>query len=197
MHPYSIDTGERRTLFFCFAVISIILSWKIPLLLDAYKFNPSWGVEAPSAMFFYYVIYRVFDKWVWSWRFFRKIGVIKTPNLNGEWDGTIKTSFSGNSPESKATLKIFQTWTEIKIILTTSSSKSGSKTGSMILRSPEGPCLVYQYCNKPRSDAAETMETHDGTTELLFDEEIDGLSGEYYSGRGRQNFGSLSFKRKT
>ena len=195
MHPYSIDTRERSYFFLIFAVISIFLSLGIQLLLDTYKPNLPWDIRTPSVLVLYYAVYKVFDKW--AWKFFRKIGVIKTSNLNGEWDGKIETSFRGNSPESKATLKIFQTWTEIKIIFTTSSSKSESKTGSMILRSPEGPCLVYQFRNKPRPDAAETMNIHDGTTELLFDEKIDGLSGEYYSGRGRQNFGSLSFKRKT
>ena len=197
MHPYSIDTEERRNLFFCFAVIGILLSLGMQLLLDTYKFNLPWEIKAPSVLFFYYAVYEVFNRLAWKCKFLRKSGVVKTPDLNGEWDGTIETSFNDHSPELKTTLKISQTWTKIEIILITNSSKSRSEAGSMTLGSPEGKCLIYHYINEPRPNAAETMHIHRGTTRLLFDERTDRLSGEYYSGRDRQNFGSLSFKRKT
>ena len=197
MHPYPIDTEERRNLFFYFAIIGILLSFGMQALLDIYKFNLPWGIKTPSVLFLYYGVYKVFNSYVWKCKCLRKIGVVKTPDLNGEWDGTIKTSFNNNSLELEATLKISQTWTRIEIILVTDSSKSRSEAGSMILGSSEGELLIYQYINNPKPGAAETMHIHYGTASLLFDERTDELSGEYYSGRGRQNFGSLSFKRKT
>jgi hypothetical protein len=39
------------------------------------------------------------------------------------------------------------------------------------------------------------MSIHRGTVRLVFDEKKNTLEGEYYSGRGRQNFGSLYFVR--
>ncbi len=195
MHPYSIDTEERRNFFFFFAVIGILLSLGMQLLLDTCKFNLPWEIRTPSALVFYYLVYKGFDEW--AWKFLRKIGVVKTPDLNGEWDGTIETSFNDHSPESKTTLKISQTWTKIEIILITNSSKSRSEAGSMTLGFSEGKYLIYHYINEPRPNAAETMHIHRGTTRLLFDERKDKLSGEYYSGRDRRNIGSLSFKRKT
>ena len=39
------------------------------------------------------------------------------------------------------------------------------------------------------------MSIHRGTVRLLFDEKKNVLNGEYYSGRDRQNFGSLYFVR--
>jgi len=39
------------------------------------------------------------------------------------------------------------------------------------------------------------MSIYRGTARLLFNEKENTLVGEYYSGRDRQNFGSLSFKR--
>lgn len=195
MHPYSIDTEERRNFFFFFAVIGILLSLGMQLLLDTCKFNLPWEVRTPSALVFYYLVYKVFDRW--AWKCFRKIGVVKIPDLNGEWDGTIKTSFNDHSLGLEATLKISQTWARIEIILISNSSRSRSEAGSMILGSSEGKRLIYQYINEPKPSAAETMHIHRGTARLLFDERTDELSGEYYSGRDRQNFGSLSFKRKT
>ena len=120
---------------------------------------------------------------------------MKTPNLNGEWKGHLKSSFDEHSSEIKATLKIFQTWTRIKILLTTEQSSSQSETASIIIDTPEGKYLSYQYINEPKPNAVKTMSIHRGTTRLLFNEKENIFTGEYYSGRDRQNIGSLYFER--
>jgi len=145
-------------------------------------------------LFFYGVLFTIFDKW--AWKIFRKIGFIKTPDLNGKWKGYLKSSFDEHSVEIEATLKIFQDWTRIKIILTTEQSSSYSETASFVIETPEGKYLSYQYINEPKSDAVNTMSIHRGTARLLFNEKENTLNGEYYSGRNRQNFGSLYFKRE-
>jgi hypothetical protein len=195
MHPYSIETDERRNILLILAVISIALAWSFHQLMSIFEIGLPWWTESPSVLFFYGFLYTIFDKWCWKW--LRKIRLIKTPDLNGEWDGTLKTSFDSHTSELKTTLKIFQTWTKIKTILTANHSVSYSEAASIILEAPEGKYLSYQYVNEPKSSAVQTMSIHRGTTKLLFDEKADKLSGEYYSGRDRQNFGSLSFTRKT
>jgi len=70
---------------------------------------------------------------------------------------------------------------------------SHSESASIVINAPEGKYLNYQYINDPKSNAVETMSTHRGTARLIFDEKKNTLEGEYYSGRGRQNFGSLYF----
>lgn len=159
-----------------------------------FEIGLKWWAESPSFYFFYGLLYAAFDKWCWKW--FRKIGLIKTPDLNGEWNGTLETSFDNYSPELKITLKIFQSWTKIKIVLITDHSISRSEAASVILGAPEGKYLNYQYVNEPKPSAVQTMSIHRGTTKLLLDEKKDTLSGEYYSGRNRQNFGSLTLKRR-
>ena len=195
MHPYSIDIKERRTILFSLAIISIILSWSFYQGLYQYKISLPWWIENPSVLYFYGLLFYVFDKWIW--KSFNKIRLIKTPNLIGQWKGYIKTSFDKHSSEVKATLNIFQTWTRIQIILITEHSQSHSETTSIVIDAPGGKYLSYQYINEPKTQAVKTMSIHRGTVRLLFNEKENTLIGEYYSGRDRQNFGSLEFKRIT
>lgn len=194
MHPYSIDTQERKNILLFLAIISIVLALGFYGVLNNYQIVLPWWVENPSVLFFYGLLFIVFDKW--AWKIFRKIGFVKTPNLNGEWNGHLKTSFDEHSSEVKATLKIFQAWTKIKIILTTEQSSSHSETASFVIEAPEGKHLSYQYINEPKSSATKTMSIHRGTARLLFNEKENTLVGEYYSGRDRQNFGSLNSKKE-
>ena len=191
MHPYSIETYERRNILLILAVISIALAWSFHQLMGIFEIGLPWWAESPSVLFFYGFLYTIFDKW--CWKLLRKVGLIKTPDLNGEWDGTLKTSFDSHASELKTTLKIFQTWTRIKILLTTDQSSSQSETTSIVIDAPEGSYLSYQYINEPKSSAINTMSIHRGTVRLIFDEKKNTLNGEYYSGRDRQNFGSLKF----
>jgi len=194
MHPYSIDTQERRNIFLLLAVISIILAWGFYNVLNRYHIVLPWWVESPSVLFFYGLLFVIFDRW--AWKVFKKIGLVNTPDLGGEWKGHLKTSFDNHSSEMKATLKIFQAWTRIKILLTTEHSVSHSETASIVIDAPEGKYLSYQYINEPKSNAVKTMSIHRGTARLLFNEKENTLIGEYYSGRDRQNFGSLNFKKQ-
>ena len=194
MHPYSIDTEERKTILLFMAIVSIVLSWSFYTILNKCQISLPWWVESPSILFFYGLLFVVFDKGAWI--IFRKIRFVKTPNLNGEWDGYLKSSFDEHSSEIKATLQIFQTWTKIKILLSTEHSVSHNESASIIVNTPEGAYLSYQYINEPKYNAVNTMSIHRGTTRLLLDKKENTLVGEYYSGRDRQNLGSLSFKRK-
>jgi len=194
MHTYSIDTEERKNILLILAIVSIIFSWGFYKILGNYQISLPWWVESPSVLFFYGVFFVIFDKWLWQ--YVKKINFVKTPNLNGEWNGNLKSSFDNHTSETNATLKIFQTWTKIKILLITDQSISKSETASVVIDAPEGNYLSYQYINEPKSNAVNTMSIHRGTVRLIFDKKENTLNGEYYSGRDRQNFGSLSFKIK-
>ncbi|GAH40755.1 unnamed protein product [marine sediment metagenome] len=193
MHPYSIDIEERKNILLILAIVSIVFSWSFYKILGYYQFSLPWWIEGPSVLFFYGLLFIIFDKWLWQ--YLKKINIVKTPNLNGEWNGNLKSSFDNHLSEVKATLKIFQTWTRIKILLTTDQSSSHSESASIVIDAPEGKYLSYQYINDPKSNAVGTMSIHRGTVRLIFDEKKSTLEGEYYSGRGRQNYGSLYFVR--
>ena len=195
MHAYSVDTNERKNILLILAVISIVFAWGLYKILSSYQIALPWWAESPSVLFFYGLLFVIFDKWLWQ--YFKKINFVKTPNLNGVWSGSLKSSFNNHSSEVKATLIIFQTWTRIKILLTTDQSSSHSETASIVIDVPEGEHLSYQYINEPKPNAVKTMSIHRGTVRLLFNEKKNSLEGEYYSGRDRQNFGSLYFERKS
>jgi len=164
-------------------------------ILSNYKITFPWWAESPSVLFFYGLLFFAFDKW--AWKLFRKIGLLKTPDLNGEWKGHVKSSFNEHLAEIKATMTIFQSWTRIKILLVTEQSLSKSETASITVSVPEGKYLSYQYINEPRPEAVNTMSIHRGTARIFFNERENTFAGEYYSGRDRQNFGSLDLKRLT
>jgi hypothetical protein len=191
MHAYSIDIEERKNILLFLAIISIVLSWGLFRVLNNFRISLPWWFESPSVLFLYGLLFVFFDRW--AWKFFRKLSLIKTPNLNGEWKGYLKSSFDDHAAQIKATLKVFQTWTKIKILLTTELSVSQSETASILTDTPEGKYLNYQYINEPIASAVKTMSIHRGTVKLLLNEKDSVFVGEYYCGRDRQNFGSLNF----
>ena len=193
MHAYSIDTNERKNILLVLAIISIVFSLGFYKILNYYQISLPWWIEGLSILFFYGLLFVIFDKSLW--KYLKRVNFVKTPNLIGEWRGNLKSSFDNHSSEVKATLKIFQTWTMIKILMTTDQSSSHSESASIVIDTPEGKYLGYKYINDPKSNAVETMSIHRGTVRLIFDEKKNTLEGEYYSGRGRQNFGSLYFVR--
>ena len=193
MHEYSINTEERKNVLLVLSLFSIIFSWFFNKLLVIYKISLPWWVESPSVLFFYGLLFIIFDKWLWQ--YFKTINLIKTPNLNGKWTGYLKSSFSNHKLEVKAKIRIFQTWTKIKILLITNKSLSYSEVASIVINTPEGKYLSYQYINEPKTNSAKTMSIHRGSVRLLFNEKSYSLEGDYFSGRDRQNFGSLYFKR--
>lgn len=195
MHTYSIDTDERKYILLLLAVASVLLAWGFYNVLSYYQISLAWWMENPSVLFFYGLLFIIFDRW--GWGIFRKLGLIKTPNINGIWVGHLKTSFDDHASEITATLSIFQVWTRIKIVLSTEQSVSRSETGTILIEPPEGQYINYQYINEPKSGATKTMSIHRGTVRLILDEKHNTLSGEYYSGRDRQNFGSLYFTKQS
>jgi hypothetical protein len=193
MHPYSIDTEERKYVLFLIAIIGVLFAWGFYKLLGYYNILLPWWVESPSVFAFYGILYLVFDKWLW--KIAKRFKLIKTPDINGEWKGILRSSFDELADEKSATLRIFQTWTRIRIVQETDQSISHSESASIVAETPEGPHINYQYMNEPKPDAANTMNIHRGTCRLSYVKKENKLIGEYYSGRDRQNFGSLIFRR--
>ena len=76
----------------------------------------------------------------------------------------------------------------------TMESESVSQTAEFEIRKGDGrPVLHYIYDNHPKSAAPGSMERHEGTAALTYFEEKRLLEGSYYTGRGRQTFGNMTF----
>jgi len=193
MHPYSLDTPERKTIPLLLAVVAIMAAWTLNVILVRLQLTVPWWLDAPSVMGFYGLFYGFFDARLWRWSFLRSIRLVKVPVLAGQWVGTCKSSFNNHSQQFDIEANIRQAWTSIQVSLVAAESRSHSIVGSISLDTSAGPTLSYQYQSEPRSDSPTTMQIHYGTTTLAIGP--DTLEGEYYSGRGRQNTGSISLRR--
>lgn len=197
MHPYATDSNETKSIPLYLAALSVIAAYLLNIGLKAAKLEVPWWVDAPSVIGFYGIFYAVFDKWLWRSSLMRKLGLVKLPDLNGTWVGHVASSFDAHANKHEAKLFICQTWTRISITLRTEKSESRSLIGGIITQNSAANILDYEYGNEPRADAKDTMHAHRGTARLMLGGTGSScvLEGDYYSGRGRQNYGTLYFEK--
>lgn len=194
MHPYTTDSNERKSVPLYIAVLSIVAALILILITEAIPFAIPWWIDGTSVLGFYGLFYTIFNRYLWKSRLLRIIGLVKVPNLNGTWNGDLSSSFDKQATKKNATIRISQTWTGISIHLETDSSKSHSLIAAIMTKSPIGAVLSYEYLNEPLPNAKDTMHCHRGTCRLTIQSDENILDGQYYSGRDRQNFGTLRFE---
>lgn len=133
----------------------------------------------------------LFDRRLWRHPLMRKLGLGKTPNLAGRWQGYLTSSFDNHAKRYDLCVQIVQSWTQISVSLTTATSASWSCVGVIQVSDPDGVASIYQCENQPLADATRTMHIHFGTAMLRVS---DGhkLTGDYYAGRDRGTFARIS-----
>ncbi len=197
MHSYSIDTEERRCVIFFIAVLSVIIAMNLSRVLVDNSINIPTYIDGPSSMVIFGILYWLFDNHGWKWGFFRRIGLIKTPNLNGIWEGKFHSSFiddnSNTNNIGKVKLTIEQSWTKIRMISENEKSVSCSKIAGIAVYDEMGIVLGYQYSNEAKFDSEDTMNCHLGFNKLRY---LNGckLEGNYFTDRNRKTYGTLEFK---
>lgn len=159
---------------------------------------PWWANPPIDTMALYGCFYWLFDSYVWKWPLMRQLHIIKTPNLSGVWRGHASTAVAngvstGLGSQTDIEFTIQQTWTHMLICGQAVQSKSRSISANIIVT--DECSLSYEYVNEPSASAPETMHAHRGTTILSINEAHGTLKGEYYSGRDRQNVGTLDLTR--
>jgi len=190
MHGYSTDSDERRVVPLLLATLAISLAWLSSKLLVVIHLSVPWWVDAPSLMAFYGALNSLFDRYLWRNGLVSKLGLVRIPNLAGQWHGYLVSSFDGHENRHHLVITIFQSWTHIAVFLTTATSMSRSCAAVIQVDDPEGVALIYQYQNQPLADAMKTMHMHYGTAMLRVSD--DGcLVGDYYAGRDRRTFGRI------
>lgn len=209
MQHYSTDSNERHSLTWMIALVSIpiatFLATHIPeqqvlgLSLKGLSSVCSSGV-------IFGAIYGLFNSVLWKWNTpLRMFGLVKTPDLNGTWQGVLKTSFNGFQSEHPYELHINQTWTKISVTMVGESSSSESTSAYMTVENNKRVCLTYSFRNDPREDSIvhETMAPHKGLTTIEFDLETMKGTGNYFtnrstpSGKGTQGTFIVSPKKPT
>ena len=92
------------------------------------------------------------------------------------------------------TVTIEQKWTRMVVHLNAEESRSWSVTASVLTNSPEGLVLTYLFDNEPKTESVKTMHRFRGTA-VLVSTATGLLEGYYYTGRGRETYGSLKLRR--
>jgi len=192
LHAYATETGARKSVPLFIAAASIGFTWFVDYLLSLWNVVLPWWIEGPSILGFYGLFYSIFDQKLWKISFVRR--ALKIPNLNGLWEGYVKSSYNNFQSELKAEMDIHQTWTKMSIAMRTQNSK-GYSLNSMIVNTSNEMTLSFEFFNEPKTAAPSSMHMHRGTARLSIDPNVKSLNGEYYTGRDRNNFGVLHFER--
>lgn len=198
-HAYSTDSVERRYIPLFVAGGAIAAAFWSAHLVSLYQIALPWWVSPPiDTMAFYGGLYWLFDRVVWKWPLLRRLKITRTPDLAGAWTGVVRTSAPNGASQSLGTeaaitVTIQQTWTHISIVGRTALSQFRSLSGSLI--TVDESSLSYEYVNEPSAAAPATMHGHRGTARLVIDKSLSRLEGEYYSGRDRQNIGTIALRR--
>ena len=192
MHSYDVPGRQRVYIFI--ALLSVPPVWLLAFTLEVARLEPEWWMTMPSFGAFYFALYWIFDRHVWRFVFLHRLGLVKIPDLNGIWDGSVESSHGVNGSIHSVSITITQSWSKIAIRLDSDYSHSNSEVGAIRNLDLGTPELVYIYWNEPTSHAKESMEAHRGTAILEFSGSA--LSGPYYTGRGRREIGTIKVIRR-
>ena len=191
MHSY--ETEGRGRVVVAVTGVSVLLVWLLHLGLGAVDFEPEWWLSVPSFAGCYSSLHWLFDRYVWRLGLFRRLRLIQVPDLNGKWVGVVESSYSKAGPAHSVSVTVMQRWSKMALTFETEHSRSTTTTAHLRTIDLPNPQLSYQYVNEPKSNAPGTMEMHKGTATLELTSS--GLEGDYYTGRGRGEIGTVKLRR--
>ena len=191
MHSY--ETEGRGKVVVAIIAVSVLLVWLLHVGLAATNFEPRWWLSVPSFAGCYSVLYWLFDRYLWRLGLLRRLRLFRLPDLNGTWDGVVESSYNPDAGAHRVSVVIVQHWSKIVLRFETEHSRSTTTTGRLRTGDLPNPELSYQYVNEPKPNAPVTMEMHRGTATLELTDF--GLEGDYYTGRGRGEVGTVELRR--
>ncbi len=189
MHAYATDAEDRKLVPTVLAVVAVAATLLLIYEIEALKIQIPWWIDAPSVMGFYALFYGLYDKFLWRLRF-SSIPLSKIPDVGGVWAGVLTSSYDKGT-KINVVVYIDQTWSKISIRLETETSISFTTMAALNTEESLDPGLKYEYLSEPGAFAKETMHIHKGTGHLRLSSDSKALTGDYYTGRDRRNFGTL------
>ncbi len=160
-----------------------------------------WAVNLPPSVLSLVGAGVVFTVLTWlvnrhAWRWPLVKGVLKVPDLSGEWTCVGHTIGTASNAEYdwNGKITIIQSWDKIRIRLKTNTSASNSKSAALVKDEAEGWRVFYSYSNDPRIGETE-LTAHRGFAEIVFDKDLKIGDGEYFNGHGRYTFGTMKLEK--
>jgi hypothetical protein len=163
---------NRRNLaiFLLLGSVSALLSQFLALLLPGLP--PLLYILLASLSFIGLIL--IFDRYLWRW-----LRIDNQPNIHGDWQGTLSTSYTEQSEVEPIRVRIVQRWLSIRIDFIATYASSSSST-STFFRDGEGQhVLAYIYRSEPFEGYEEKVPFHIGLSVLRL-VETGRLSGYYH-----------------
>lgn len=202
MHNYSIDTKERIFTIFKLAFGSIIFVILIKSFFKDIPWVQKYLSTSSVSFTIFGILYALFDKFLWKWKWLRFVFSIHTPIILGEWEGNYTSSYglnpdgSGEGYKGVTKVKIKQTWSKISIrSFSEGSSKSCSQVAGIFIKHPKGIVLKYEFENEPDECFNSDLNKHSGFESLVYDEDTDTMYGTYYTDKYRKTYGFKEYKK--
>jgi hypothetical protein len=190
MHGYASDNFFRGPkVYFVFGALAIGTASGLRALVVIPPLAGNVDAAALSAGAVYAALILLYERWGWRW-----LSTIK--NLNGTWVGSITSSHNG-AASVPCVMRVRQTWTRMSIELETEQSRSRTTMSALYEDQPGDVGLKYEYVSEPRNLAVQTMHLHRGACTLAISSGLEGLrlSGDYFTGRGRETRGEINLCR--
>ncbi len=178
MHSYSIDRDLRVRvavyIFIISIVISVILNDYCADIIENFMVVLENGKAGNvlkvlewlevnqnilGVSFWYGILTWFYNDVAWKWKCFKALHGI--PDLSGEWEGNLKSSF--NDKEIPMEMKVKQTWSKISIQtdFTKTNSLSSSNVAAIYVDGSKGTQIFFGYSNDSY-DISSKMQTHAG-----------------------------------
>jgi hypothetical protein len=200
MHEYSANSHERRQVLYLLVLASVILMAIIGHLVQIFTSFTSLAIATPSGSAVFFLIFIIFDRCVWHWIWFQRLGLINIPDLRGRWSGQLTTSVDAFAQPIPVTLTVTQTYTRIMLRLDTATSVSRSHMASFEMIDPCRFHLRWEYFAEPKGGASQAKDNfrHFGVTLIRLTAENGHFKvsqeAEYYTEMDRDTSGKISFK---
>ncbi|MBM2620952.1 hypothetical protein JIG36_36180 [Actinoplanes sp. LDG1-06] len=195
MHLYS-STDSRISAYGIIALIAVLTAIAADSVTDALDIGPGWLFSAPTVAAAYGLLYRLIDSTAWRWIWLRRLGFIKTPVVEGVYEGQLVSSYNNTMLPIK--ICIDQSWTNITIrfeVLGTRTSSSYSIAANLSTEGHLHARLTYTYRNAVQPGIADPdMNDQEGTAEVVIDTASGEMRGRYFNSRGRK--GTLTLTRQ-
>ena len=205
-HEYALLGGVNRTkigryLGTASAAISAAIVF---ILLTAVDLAKEYGLPVnlpPSVLSLvgagaiYAALYWIFDQYAWRWPAVARL--LKLPDLAGEWDCVGKSLDENGDTKYdwNGVVTIIQSWDKLRVRLKTESSGSNSIAAALSYDAADGYILLYHYHNDPNINQRE-LAPHQGYASITFAPNLTSGKGEYFTGKGRINFGTMELRRR-
>jgi hypothetical protein len=192
MHEYSVNSRERLLVPFYLVFASVLI---VHFLKGAVRL-PDW-IPVPTAFACYALLHKLFDMYIWKWKVLRAMGLIRTPNLNGNWTMATTSSVTEYQVTYEGRLCIEQTWTKISLFFEGSNAISTSQMASVLIANHSMFTLEWEYLSRKKPEFSQEDYMHYGITRLQWtgSDSMNELDGDYYTDRSRHNYGQVKIRK--